>query len=670
MTRLTFLRSLLKLVLANPLNQKAMRKITLLFIAVLILAVSSLNAQSPTRVCGTMDYLKKQIAADPSVKDRMDALENYVDNWVRNNPNHVAKSVIAIPVVVHIIYNGTAQNITDARVQEQIAASNTDYAGANAHSMQAFASNLKANTGIQFCLAQRDPSGNATTGIERRSTTHSNFGAANDDERHTSKGGLDAWDVTKYFNIWVCDLGTSLCGYSQFPYSSEGGGVNSNYGSTINYIYFGIIGASAPYNLGGTLTHEMGHCNDLYHTWGDDNGACTGTDNCGDTPNQANYTYGTHTGVLTDACTTTSPGIMYTNFMDYSDDICYANFTPNQVTRIQALYAVGGPLYSLTTSNGCVAPTPSACGTATTLTATTITTTTATLGWAAVTGATSYNVQYRVTGTTTWTSKTSTTNSLAITGLTAATNYEFQVQVVCSSGTGNYTSSYTFTTLSATTGCTDNYESNNTAATAKTIPVNTAISALIGTSTDLDYYKITNTSTQKNIKITLTNLPYDYDLRLYKSNGTSLLYTSQNSSTTSETIIYDNAPVATYIIEVYGYKSAYSATSCYTLTANISSSTYKESAPDNIATETQNNMVIFPVPAKDNATLSYSSDRDCNVTVRVIDITGKVVTSNNYTAVKGSNAYNLSLSGINKGLYIVELISNNDVLVKKLMVDK
>jgi hypothetical protein len=646
-----------------------MKKFTLILTA-LLFAVIFTQAQTQERNCGTMDYLQKQIAADPSIKTAMDNLELWTDNWIKNNPNYDAKTAITIPVVVHIIYSTTAQNISDSRVVEQINASNTDFLGQNAHSMGSFSTTLKANANIQFCLAQRKPDGTATNGIESRQTTHANFGAANNDERHTSTGGMDAWDVTKYFNIWVCDLGSSLCGYSQFPYASSGGGVNATYGSSINYQFFGITGAVSPYNLGGTLTHEVGHCLNLFHIWGDDNGACTGTDNCADTPNQANSTTGHHTGTLTDGCTSAAPGIMYQNFMDYSDDQDYANFTPNQVARIQALFVSGGPLYSLTTSNGCTAPSGTSCGTASGLTVTSITATTATFGWTAVSGASSYNIQYRKTGTTTWTSTTSTTNSKSITGLTASTSYEYQIQTVCTSGSSSFTSSSTFTTLSSGgSSCSDIYESNNTQATAKSIAANTSITAMIGTSTDVDYFKFTNTSTMKNIKVTLSGLPLDYDMKLYNSAGT-LLATSQNGGTTAEAIKYNNAPVGTYYIRIYGYGGVYSATSCYSLIANISSSSYKLEGDENSDANTPVEISLYPNPANNLANVSYNTDKDCNITLRLIDITGRIVSETNYTASKGLNTYSLDLTAVLKGLYIVELSSGSEVIVKKLLVDK
>ncbi|MEY4926169.1 MAG: hypothetical protein RI894_605, partial [Bacteroidota bacterium] len=100
--------------------------------------------------------------------------------------------------------------------------------------------------------------------------------------------------------------------------------------------------------------------------------------------------------------------------------------------------------------------------------------------------------------------------------------------------------------------CTDTYEANESLTAAKTIAVNTAITANIGTATDKDYFKITTTTAAKNIKITLAGLPADYDVKLYNSAGTQLAV-SQNAGTTAESIIYNNGAVGTYYVYVYGY---------------------------------------------------------------------------------------------------------------------
>jgi hypothetical protein len=120
---------------------------------------------------------------------------------------------------------------------------------------------------------------------------------------------------------------------------------------------------------------------------------------------------------------------------------------------LQALFATGGARASLLTSGGCGAAAPS-CGTPANLAAGSITNTGATLTWGAVSGATSYNVRYKLTSSATWTSTTSSTTSKAITGLTLGSVYEFQVQAVCSVS-GSFSSSVNFTTTGGS-GATSN----------------------------------------------------------------------------------------------------------------------------------------------------------------------------------------------------------------------
>lgn len=89
------------------------------------------------------------------------------------------------------------------------------------------------------------------------------------------------------------------------------------------------------------------------------------------------------------------------------------------------------------------------CGTPFGLSATAITVSGATLNWSAISGATSYNVQYKKSSSSTWTTISAATNSHTISGLTISTAYEFKVQAVCSSA-GSYSSVSTFTTAAST----------------------------------------------------------------------------------------------------------------------------------------------------------------------------------------------------------------------------
>lgn len=304
-------------------------------------------AQTPSqRTCGTMEHLHEQLRKDPKLAERM--LEMDAANQVAG-ASKSGSAVITIPVVFHVLYSNSTENISTTRLMEQLTVLNEDFrkTNADAANIPTVWQSIAADSEIQFCLATQDPNGAFTSGINRVATTVASFGT-DDKMKFTSSGGADAWDRNKYLNIWVCDLGSQLLGYAQFP-----GQTASTDGVVLHYRYTGKTGASAPFNKGRTGTHEVGHWLGLYHIWGDDNGACTGSDQVTDTPNQADATYGCFTAgtVKTDACATAAPGYMWQNYMDYTDDACMYMFTAGQKTRMQNVLA--GSRASLATSPGC-----------------------------------------------------------------------------------------------------------------------------------------------------------------------------------------------------------------------------------------------------------------------------------------------------------------------------
>jgi hypothetical protein len=206
---------------------------------------------------------------------RMVAATERLGTMLRGTP------VYTIPVVVHVVYNTNAQNISDAQVQSQIDILNQDFQKLNADTTavpSAFKP-LIADCKIQFCLAKQDPYGNPTTGILRKYTSKTAF-SDNDDIKKSGRGGDDAWPASSYLNLWVGNLSGGLLGYAQFP-----GGTAATDGVVVLYSAFGNTGTvSAPYHKGRTTTHEVGHWLNLRHIWGDDSGACTGSDGVGDTP--------------------------------------------------------------------------------------------------------------------------------------------------------------------------------------------------------------------------------------------------------------------------------------------------------------------------------------------------------------------------------------------------
>ena len=128
--------------------------------------------------------------------------------------------MLTIPVVVHVVYRTSAGNISDARVQEQIDVLNEDFRRTNSdagNTPSTFAS-IAADTEIDFCLASKDPNGNSTTGITRTQTTVSNIGSTNS-YYSTGAGGQTIWNPASYLNIWVCEIGGGILGYTHTPAS-------------------------------------------------------------------------------------------------------------------------------------------------------------------------------------------------------------------------------------------------------------------------------------------------------------------------------------------------------------------------------------------------------------------------------------------------------------------
>ena len=249
-------------------------------ISIITLCLFTFSVYTQTRNCGTMEHLEFLKSEDPLLEAKMQKNEAMLQNWIKNNPDANAKSaVLTIPVVVHVVYNNSTENISTAQVQSQIDILNEDFRRLNAdasNTPSGFQS-VAADAEIEFCLASTDPNGNSTTGITRTSTSQSSFSYNNDGVKYSSSGGIDAWNTSEYLNIWVCDLSSGLLGYAQFP-----GGNASSDGVVCDYAYFGNIGtATSPFHLGRTATHEVGHYLNLRHIWGDSN---CGNDYCNDTP--------------------------------------------------------------------------------------------------------------------------------------------------------------------------------------------------------------------------------------------------------------------------------------------------------------------------------------------------------------------------------------------------
>ena len=324
-----------------------MRKRTFLAILFFFTCGFQARAQNTSR-CSSAEYLQEQLL-DPDFAQRRQSIEDRSQQWIQDNGN-AARISIGIPVVFHILYNTAEQNIPDSVIYSQLDVINEDYQRLNSDSTQsplAFRP-LAANCEIYFCLAQRTPGNQTTSGIIRKFTPDTAF-SNQYNIKFSSMGGDDAWDASKYLNVWVGAFTSStFLGLGTFPGTDP-----DEDGVVMNYKACGRVGNHllAHYNRGRTLTHEIGHWLNLLHIWGDDGGTCAMDDQVNDTPMQLSETYGCPSYPRFDNCTNSFPGVMFMNFMDYTDDVCMNMFSNGQKQRMLA--ALNVDRSSLLTSLGC-----------------------------------------------------------------------------------------------------------------------------------------------------------------------------------------------------------------------------------------------------------------------------------------------------------------------------
>ena len=753
------------------------------------------------RECATMEVYEYQKENNPSIELRQQEIEQFTNDFV-NNQSGGDRALVTIPVVVHVIYNTTTENISDAQILSQITVLNNDFRKMNADVsgtpsvFQPFA----ADANIEFCLASVDPNGAATNGITRTSSSVTAF-STNDAMKFTSSGGKDAWSASQYLNIWVCDISGGILGYAQFP-----GGSASTDGVVNDYQYFGTIGtATAPFNKGRTATHEVGHWLNLRHIWGDSN---CGNDLVSDTPTQQTSNYGCPAFPKV-TCSNGPNGDMFMNYMDYTDDACMFMFSTGQASRMQALFASGGARFGLTSSVGCGAPGTS-CGTPSGLSTTSITAAGATFSWATVSGASSYNVRYKLTTSATWLTVNGIASpTFAATGLSTCLNYEWQVQANCGATSGSFSGSASFSTtgcvatycasagqttvdewinrvvlgtinntsgnnngyanytalsttlnagtaytisctpgysgtaygefwrvwidlngdldfadageqvfaptssstttvsgsftiptsttprttrmrvsmsygsaasfcssfqygevedytvvIAASTGgggaCNTNYEVNNTTTQATAINLNTNYSSYICPAGDEDWFRFSNSNSQRNIQVTLQSLPVDYDIYLYNPSGT-LVASSTNGGTSNETISYNNGAVGTYRVRVVGYNSATNGSDSYVLKATRRSTAYRLDGTDEAEEIVSGITNAYPNPTQGMVDVRFVMEADGEVQFRLFDLTGREVSLNRFSALQGENLYSQNLADVASGTYVLVMTTGDEV---------
>jgi hypothetical protein len=342
-----------------------MSRLILPFLLLIGVIVSPGIGQAQER-CGVVAYQQMLQEKNPRMETQ-ESFEIWMEKQLRTRGTQLMQvnktnSTYTIPVVVHIIHNGeaigTGTNISDAQIQSQIDVMNKDYNRLNtdAASTPPEFQPVAGSISIQFVLARQDPEGQATTGITRTKGTQTSWAITD----NTALKSLDYWPAENYLNIWVTSLSGGFIGYAQLPVTNLLSGLdvtNDNRltdGVVIHYQAFGTgagFNLLSSYNLGRTVTHEVGHFLGLRHIWGD---ATCGDDFVSDTPAQTNSTSGCPTGTQASCDSRTGYFVhkMYQNYMDYSFDACMNLFTLGQVSRFNVVLANCPRRLSLLTSPG------------------------------------------------------------------------------------------------------------------------------------------------------------------------------------------------------------------------------------------------------------------------------------------------------------------------------
>lgn len=316
----------------------------------------------PHHKCLTDILIQNKISTDSDFNHR----QQLMNNSILGHNQSGERSVLTIPVVVHVIHYNGPELIDEAQI----------FAGIE-HLNQAF-SNTGAyydpngvDTQIQFCLAQQDPDGNYTPGY---TYTLSGLTDMNAESQDLLLKDLIRWDPNRYLNIWLVreittfSMGSGVAGYAFFPSSQgqpEDGIVNEAalFGSSVNNSKVHI--------------HEAGHYLGLYHTF---EGGCTnnncqidGDRVCDTPPDNSTSVVSCNTSVNT--CTSDEDDTgsnnpfrpiglgglgeqpdMFQNYMDYGFQSCQIYFSPGQATRMYAALETQRAI--LLQSNGCSSPCP------------------------------------------------------------------------------------------------------------------------------------------------------------------------------------------------------------------------------------------------------------------------------------------------------------------------
>jgi len=345
--------------------------------------------------------------------------------------------------------------------------------------------------------------------------------------------------------------------------------------------------------------------------------------------------------------------------------------------RVQTVCSSGSSTYSgiisFTTSGG-------SCNTPTGLSITGISSSSATASWSPVTGAISYNFQYKLSTNNTWTQINTTSISVQLNGLTPNTMYDTRVQTVCASGTSSFSAIVSFTTSQNNSYC----NSKGTSSQQEWIKRLKLNNVDRNSGSDNGYYNATSlvanltrgTSTIVNFQAGITGtqriLYWTIWIDFNKngsfndagekvvngySNSLNLLYSYINVPATTPTGItrmrismkYGGSPSSCEIfargeVEDYGINIISAG--------NLSSNEINENA-------TKSDLQLYPNPSSNSLNIHFESPKDCISEITVCDLTGKTIIKEKINTFSGSNFVELDISNLMNGNYYL-LVKNTE----------
>lgn len=347
----------------------------LLAIALVFSGIDSYSQMAVQR-CVYDEWKEQALAKHPEWMPMEKQRQSFINTHALYEEGTAQKSTAAvtIPVVFHIVLNSIQLNQIGGaagvalRVDSQMAVLNRDFNGMSLDQsgIPTVFKSLYGNVNISFGLAHTKPNGTSTPGYEIITTSKSGFSVlsgtvgsqqAASDAKYSITGGADAWDPTKYLNIWIVNFseGTILGICPPMSWGVGGGFPMAEVGPTIHYKTFGKQGPGQTgfltgYNGGRTLVHELGHFFELSHIWGNTpagSGNCLDDDGIADTPQQEKDNSNCPTFPIAN-CTNSAGGEMFMNYMDYVYDACYKMFTKGQANVMNAdVSSPAGYAYSL-----------------------------------------------------------------------------------------------------------------------------------------------------------------------------------------------------------------------------------------------------------------------------------------------------------------------------------